>query len=71
MLPPTYATCLELYEHTTTAGALASAVSRDRTPILPEMQLDPDGGYLELPHRLVALGEDVATQRREARQGPA
>ena len=71
MLPPTYATCLELYAHTTTAAALESAAGRDRTPILPEMQLDPDGGYLELPQRLVALGESVAAQRREARQGSA
>ena len=63
MLPPTYATCLELYEHTSTGAALAAAAHRDRTPILPEMQVDPDGGYLELPHRLVALGESVAAAR--------
>jgi 8-oxo-dGTP pyrophosphatase MutT (NUDIX family) len=67
MLPPTYATCLELYEHTSTAAALAAASGRDRTPILPEMQVDLDGGYLELPQRLVALGESVATQRAAAR----
>ena len=68
MLPPTYATCLELYEHTSAQEALASAASRDRTPILPEMQVDADGGYLELPHRLVALGESVAARRRSAAQ---
>ena len=67
MLPPTYATCLELYEHTSAAAALSSAAGRDRTPILPEMQVDPDGGYLQLPDRLVALGESVAAQRRAAR----
>ena len=67
MLPPTYATCLELHEHTSPAAALAAAPHRDRTPILPEMQVDPDGGYLALPHRLVALGEDVARQRAAAR----
>jgi hypothetical protein len=59
MLPPTYATCLELYAATSVAEAIASADSRDRTPILPEMQVDDDGGYLELPERLVALGESV------------
>lgn len=59
MLPPTYATCLELYEHTSAREALASATSRDRTPILPEMQLDDDGGYLALPERLTALAERV------------
>jgi 8-oxo-dGTP pyrophosphatase MutT (NUDIX family) len=63
MLPPTYATCLELYEFASTADALASADTRDRTPIRPEMQVDEAGGYLELPHRLVALGERVAAMR--------
>ena len=64
MLPPTYATCLELYDHASAREALASAAARDRTPILPEMQVDDDGGYLELPHRLVALGDSVAARRR-------
>ena len=59
MLPPTYATCLELYAATSVASAIASADSRDRTPILPEMQVDDDGGYLRLPPRLVSLGESV------------
>jgi 8-oxo-dGTP pyrophosphatase MutT (NUDIX family) len=63
MLPPTYATCLEVYDHRTTEGALAAADTKDRTPILPEMQVDDDGGYLHLPHRLVALGESVARRR--------
>jgi 8-oxo-dGTP pyrophosphatase MutT (NUDIX family) len=59
MLPPTYATCLELYSARSVASAIASAQSRDRTPILPEMQIDDDGGYLRLPERLVSLGESV------------
>ena len=63
MLPPTYATCLELFDFTDPHQALASADSRDRSPILPEMQVDEDGGYLHLPHRLVALGESVAARR--------
>jgi 8-oxo-dGTP pyrophosphatase MutT (NUDIX family) len=63
MLPPTYATCLELYEHASADEALASAAGRDRSPILPEMQMDDDGGYLHLPHRLVDLGERVAARR--------
>lgn len=63
MLPPTYATCLELFEHLTPADALASASTRDRSPILPEMQMDPEGGYLRLPERLVALGETVERLR--------
>jgi 8-oxo-dGTP pyrophosphatase MutT (NUDIX family) len=63
MLPPTYATCLELYEFTSAASALASAAGRDRSPILPEMQMDEDDGYLDLPHRLVSLADAVAEQR--------
>lgn len=69
MLPPTYATCLELYDSVTAADAMASAPTRDRSPILPEMQMDDDGGYLHLPHRLVSLGESVAERlRRRAAQ---
>ncbi len=59
MLPPTYATCLELYSAPSVASAIASADQRDRTPILPEMQVDETGGYLRLPDRLVALGDEV------------
>ena len=49
MLPPTYATCLELFDFAEPRQALASAAERDRSPILPEMQVDDDGGYLHLP----------------------
>jgi 8-oxo-dGTP pyrophosphatase MutT (NUDIX family) len=66
MLPPTYATCLELWEFTSGADALAAAPTRDRTPILPEMQVDEHGGHLDLPQRLVALKE-AATARRGRR----
>jgi 8-oxo-dGTP pyrophosphatase MutT (NUDIX family) len=65
MLPPTYATCLELFQPLTVEAALAAAETKDRTPVLPEMQVDEDGGYLELPERLVALGD--AVQRAAAR----
>ena len=63
MLPPTYATCLELYDHATAGEAVTAADTKDRSPILPEMQVDDDGGYLHLPHRLVELGESVARRR--------
>jgi 8-oxo-dGTP pyrophosphatase MutT (NUDIX family) len=59
MLPPTYATCLELFDPLSVDEALAAAETKDRTPILPEMQVDADGGYLQLPDRLVALGDAV------------
>ncbi len=69
MLPPTYATCLELYAARSVDGAIASAPSRDRTPVLPEMQVDETGGYLRLPERLVALGETVARSLDETGRG--
>ncbi len=67
MLPPTYATCLELYTFTSADSALAAAEERDRTPILPEMQVDEDGGVLRLPDRLGTLGDSVAALRKAAR----
>ena len=75
MLPPTYATCLELFDSPTPGRRSPRPTSRDRTPILPEMQVDDDGGYLHLPERLVALGESVAAAagravRRELDRGP-
>jgi hypothetical protein len=63
MLPQTYATCLELYEYRSTDEAVAAAGARDRSPILPHMQMDAEGGYLRLPERLAALGERVAARR--------
>jgi len=63
MLPPTYCTCMEVSEQTTTDAVLASADGRDLTPIEPTMVFDEDGsGYLELPAWLVALGERIAAR---------
>jgi 8-oxo-dGTP pyrophosphatase MutT (NUDIX family) len=67
MLPPTYSTCLELYEFTSPGQALAAATGRDRTPVLPEAGADDDGGYLLVPDRLVSLGRTVAERRAAAR----
>jgi 8-oxo-dGTP pyrophosphatase MutT (NUDIX family) len=68
MLPPTYATCLELHEFRSTAEAVAGAAGRDRSPILPEMQVGADGGYLRLPERLVTLADRVTARRAAARR---
>ncbi len=65
MLPPTYATCLELFEFGSADAALAAAPARDRTPILPEMQVGDDGGYLDLPERLARLERQVEEQRAQ------
>jgi 8-oxo-dGTP pyrophosphatase MutT (NUDIX family) len=67
MLPPTFATCLELYEFRTADEAVAGAAARDRSPILPDLQVDEAGDYLRLPDRLVALGDRVAALRAIAR----
>jgi 8-oxo-dGTP pyrophosphatase MutT (NUDIX family) len=63
MLPPTYVTCMEVSELPTSADVLDSAAGRDLTPIEPEMMFEEDGsGYLELPPRLVELGERIAAR---------
>ncbi len=60
MLPPTYCTCLEMYDARSPAEALAAATGRDLTPVEPRAVLDEEGAHLSLPERLVRLGEDVA-----------
>jgi hypothetical protein len=62
MLPPTYCTCLEIFDHLTPAEVLAAAELRDLTPVEPEAVLGDGGAFLSLPERLVRLGEDVAAR---------
>ncbi len=62
MLPPTYCTCLEMYDFAAPAEVLASAEGRDLTPVEPEAVVDGDGAYLSIPDRLLRLGEDVAAR---------
>jgi 8-oxo-dGTP pyrophosphatase MutT (NUDIX family) len=64
MLPPTYCTCLELYDSTTPAQVLAAADVRDHACVEPRAVLDADDAYLSIPERLVRLGEDVAARMR-------
>jgi 8-oxo-dGTP pyrophosphatase MutT (NUDIX family) len=64
MLPPTYCTCLEIYDFAHPGDMLAAAVDRELTVIEPEAQVGPDGAYLSIPERLVRLGEDVAARMR-------
>lgn len=64
MLPPTYCTCLELFEYDDTTVALEGAAGRDLTPVAPTTVRDGDGVYLTIPDRLVALGHEVAARMR-------
>jgi hypothetical protein len=64
MLPPTYCTCLELYDFRTPADVLAAASDRDLVPVEPRAVLDADGAYLSIPEHLVRLGEDIAARMR-------
>jgi 8-oxo-dGTP pyrophosphatase MutT (NUDIX family) len=64
MLPPTYCTCLELYDFAHPHDALAAAEGRDLTSVEPEALVDEDGAYLSIPDHLIALGEDVAARMR-------
>jgi hypothetical protein len=64
MLPPTYCTCLELYDFTTPADVLAAAPGRDLVSVEPRAVVDAEGAYLSIPEHLVRLGEDVAARMR-------
>ena len=65
MLPPTYCTCMELFDCSTAREALAVAGQRDLTPIEPVADFDGEGAYITIPERLVGLGQDIS-----ARLGP-
>ncbi len=62
MLPPTYCTCLEMFEFTSPDEALAA--DRELTVVTPEAQVDEDGAYLSIPDRLVDLGRQVQERMR-------
>jgi 8-oxo-dGTP pyrophosphatase MutT (NUDIX family) len=64
MLPPTYCTCLEMFDHASTAGVLEAAAGRDLVAVEPQAAIGEDGAYLTIPDRLVRLGEDVAARMR-------
>ena len=64
MLPPTYCTCLEIFDYATPAEVLAGAEGRDLTSVEPQAVIDDEGAYLSIPDRLVRLGEDVAARMR-------
>jgi 8-oxo-dGTP pyrophosphatase MutT (NUDIX family) len=66
MLPPTYCTCLELFDFTDPAQALVEADGRDVSAVEPQAVVDVEGAYLSIPDRLVRLGEDVARRMAES-----
>src|SRR3954447_13597618 len=49
MLPPTYCTCLELFDHVTPGDVLAAAAGRDLTPVRPEAVVGEEGAYMWIP----------------------
>jgi 8-oxo-dGTP pyrophosphatase MutT (NUDIX family) len=64
MLPPQYCTCLELFDFTTPAEALASTADRDPTIIEPTAVVEGETAYLVIPDRLVTLGSEVGRRIR-------
>jgi 8-oxo-dGTP pyrophosphatase MutT (NUDIX family) len=64
MLPPTYCTCMEVFEYGEPEDVLAAAAGRDLTPVEPEAVREGDGAYLVIPDRLVELGRTVGAQLR-------
>jgi 8-oxo-dGTP pyrophosphatase MutT (NUDIX family) len=64
MLPPTYCTCLEIFEYGAPGEVLDAAAGRDLTPVEPTAVHSDDGAHLSIPDRLVRLGRDVAERMR-------
>ncbi|MGZ8744567.1 MAG: NUDIX hydrolase [Nocardioides sp.] len=64
MLPPTYCTCMEIYEYDDPQDVLAATVGRDLTPIESTAVQGDDGAYLSIPDRLIELGRTVGAQLR-------
>jgi 8-oxo-dGTP pyrophosphatase MutT (NUDIX family) len=64
MLPPTYCTCLELFDFAHPADVLAAAETRDLDAIEPQAVVAEDGTHLSIPDRLVRLSADVAARMR-------
>ncbi len=62
MLPPTYCTCLELFDVTSPAAAVALAAERDEPMVEPTVTFDGEEGRLTIPPRLVDLGREMATR---------
>ena len=69
MLPPTYCTCLDMYDYTHPAEVLAAAESRDLTSVEPRAVVDDEGGHLSIPDHYVRLGEDVAARMSDRAPG--
>jgi len=63
MLPPTYCTCLEVYDFAHPADVLAAAADRDLAVVEPQAVVSEDGVHLSIPDRLLHLAEDVARRR--------
>lgn len=64
MLPPTYCTCLELFDFAHTSEVLVAAEGRDQTVVEPTAVVDDEGAYLSIPDRLVELARDVGRRLR-------
>jgi 8-oxo-dGTP pyrophosphatase MutT (NUDIX family) len=64
MLPPTYCTCMEIFEYGDPRAVLDAAGGRDLTPVEPAAVQGDDGAYLTIPDRLVELGRVVGAKLR-------
>lgn len=62
MLPPQLCTCLELYDVRDCAHAAELGRVRELSLVEPRARFDGDAAHLEIPQRLVDLGEDVRSR---------
>lgn len=59
LFPPTYATCLELFDFDSVEDALNGAAFRDRTPIVPDLLTDDLEPAVWMPRHLLELDSRV------------
>jgi 8-oxo-dGTP pyrophosphatase MutT (NUDIX family) len=64
MLPPQYCTCLELYDVRDCEHAAVLGRDRELSLVQPRARFDGDAAHLEIPQRLVELGDDVRARLR-------
>ena len=62
MLPPTFCTCLELFDIAGPQEAMEVAASRPYTVVEPSAQMAEDGAYLRIPERFAELGRSVSSR---------
>lgn len=65
LLPPQYCTCFELYDVPDCDRAVEVGLDRELALVEPRARFEGDAAHLEVPERLVRLGDDVRRRLHE------